>query len=295
MLDEARAGHYAVGTFTVVDMNTARGVFEAFDLEAVPAAAAVTKRMVPFMDFEGLTAYLVARANAASTPVAIHLDHATDLDLVRRALDAGFTSVQYDAVNVDFTHRIELTRVAAELAGRYGATVEAELDHIGRSGVEAGGSLTDPTQAAIFASETGIDVLAVSIGTTHGLASGEAHIDLSRLAEIRAATQVQLALHGGTGVAPDQLVAASDAGITKVSYFHGMALDAVRALQKAIPNTPHGMLATLLDQSLRATFRDRCRQMLRTYGGPRRAPNAGEALALGSDDLQVPGRDAPDR
>ncbi len=272
LLADARSGGYAVATFTVFNFETARGVFEAFELEGVPAGVAVTRRMTSAMDFEGLAAYLVSRARAASTEIALHLDHATDLDLVRRALDAGFTSVQYDGVGMEPAEKIASTRVAVELAARYGASVEAELDHIGRTGVETGGGLTEPDEAASFVAETGIDIVAVSVGTTHGLGEGEAVVDIERVAAIHAATPAQLALHGGTGVPPAQLIEAIAAGISKVSYFHGMAHDALDALRVALAEAPHGMLASTLDESLRTAFRERCRQMIRLYGGPGRAP-----------------------
>src|SRR4029453_2922357 len=121
LLADARSGGYAVATFTVFNFETARGVFGPFELEGVPAGLAVTRRMPSAMDFEGLAAYLVTRAEAASTDIALHLDHATDLDLVRRALDAGFTSVQYDGVGMDLPEKIESTRVVAERAPRSAA------------------------------------------------------------------------------------------------------------------------------------------------------------------------------
>jgi len=272
LLADARKGGYAVATFTVFNFESARGVFEAFELEGVPAGVAVTRRMTSAMDFEGLAAYLVARGEAAVTDVALHLDHANDLDLVRRALDAGFTSVQYDGAGMDRAEKVASTRTAVVLAARYGASVEAELDHIGRTGVEAGGELTSPDEAASFVADTGIDIVAVSVGTTHGLGEGQAVVDVERVAAIHAVTPAYLALHGGTGVQPDQLVAAIGAGITKVSYFHGMAHDALDALRAAVETTAHGMLASALDESIRPAFRERCRQMIRLYGGPGRAP-----------------------
>jgi fructose-bisphosphate aldolase, class II len=272
LLADARPGGYAVATFTVFNFESARGIFEALELEGVPAGVAVTRRMTSAMDFEGLAAYLVGRAEAASTDVALHLDHATDLDLVRRALDAGFTSVQYDGVGLSSDEKVSSTQVAVELAKSYGASVEAELDHIGRTGVETGGGLTEPDEAASFVEATGIDIVAVSVGTTHGLGENEADVDIKRIAAIQAVTPAHLALHGGTGVPPDQLVAAIRAGITKVSYFHGMAHDATVALRDVVATEPHGMLATTLDEAIRPAFRDRCRQMIRLYGGPGRPP-----------------------
>jgi fructose/tagatose bisphosphate aldolase len=271
LLDAAREGRYAVGTFTAFNAETTRGVFEAIEVAGVPSGIAVTRRMTPFMDFEGLASYIVRRAEAAVVPVAIHLDHATDLELVRRALDAGFTSVQYDAKADSPEARIEATRVGVELARAYGASFEAELDHIGRAGVEAGGGLTEPGEAAAFVRATGIDIVAVSVGTVHGLATGAAKIDTDLIGRIAAVTPAHLALHGGTGVPPAKLVEAIHAGITKVSYFHGMASDALDVLRRSVGDAEHGMLATVLDEALRVPFRDRTLAMLDIYGGPGRA------------------------
>ena len=99
-------GGYALGSFTVFNMTSARGVFEALDAAAVPAIVAVTRRMTPYMDFEGLAAYLRVRAEACPAPIAIHLDHSTELELVRRALDAGFTSVQFDGAGLPLDEKI---------------------------------------------------------------------------------------------------------------------------------------------------------------------------------------------
>jgi fructose-bisphosphate aldolase, class II len=274
LLDEARIGGYGVGTFTAFNMETARGVIEALVADQAPAAISITRRMTPYMDFEGLAHYIQDRAGAADVPVSLHLDHATDLQLVERALRAGFTSVQYDGDGLGYADKVRTTLEAVAMAKAYDASTEAELEHIGRSGVELGGGLTDPTEAADFAEETGIDILAVSIGSGHGQSEGQAELDIPRLRAIRAATDVHLALHGGTGVDPAQVVASIAAGITKISYFHGMAADATARLGAGLPSTPHGMIATLLDESFRESYGQRCRAMLRIYGTPSRAPSA---------------------
>lgn len=270
--DEARRGGYALGSFTVFNMESARGVFEALDAAGVPAMVAVTRRMTPFMDFEGLAAYLRFRCEASPAPVAIHLDHSTELDLVKRALDAGFTSVQYDGAGLPLDQKISNTRVAVEMAHRNGAVAEAELEHIGRTGVEDGQGLTQPDAALRFVAETGIDILAASVGTTHGLSRGQAHIDHELLAELRETLPCHLALHGGTGAAPADLIGAIAGGVVKVSYFHGAAESALGRLKAAIADTPHGMIATLLDE-VRPAFRDRTREMIAYFGSPGVAPS----------------------
>jgi fructose-bisphosphate aldolase class II len=219
------------------------------------------------MDFDGMAAYLVRRIEAMPIPVGIHLDHANDLDLVRRALDNGFTSVQYDAVGLPFEAKVVQTRIGADIAHDYGATFEAELDHIGRSGVEDGDGLTQPDAAVRFARETGLDVLAVSIGTVHGLAQGQARIDLGLLDRLIAKVPAFLSLHGGTGASQADLRASIRHGIVKVSYFHGMAEAAVARLKVALDEQPHGMLTTILDE-VRPAFRDRAFELLSLVGDP---------------------------
>ena len=273
-MKQAEAGGWALGSFTVFSMDSARGVFEALDARPVPAMVAITRRMTPYMDFEGLAAYLRARCEQSPAPVAIHLDHSTELDLVRRALDAGFTSVQFDGAGLPLDEKIQQTRVAVEMAHRYGAIAEAELEHIGRDGVEDGGGLTQPEHARRFVRETGIDVLAVAIGTVHGLSQGQARVDHDRLAAIRATVDCHLALHGGTGASPDDLVAAIAGGIVKVSYFHGAAERSLVRLRDEAPATPHGMLATLLDTTVREPFRDATLDMLDRFGSPVARPSA---------------------
>lgn len=276
--DDARRHGYALGSFTVFNMESARGVFEALDAAGVPAMVAVTRRMTPYMDFTGLAAYLRARCEASPAPVAIHLDHSTELDLVERALDAGFTSVQYDGAGLPIDEKIDQTRIAVEMAHRYGAVAEAELEHIGRTGVEDGQGLTQPDAALRFVTETGIDILAASVGTTHGLSRGLARIDHALLAELREALPCHLALHGGTGAAPTDLVAAIGGGVVKVSYFHGAAESALLRLKEAITDTPHGMIATLLDE-VRPAFRDRTLEMIAYFGSPGHAPSAAAGAA----------------
>ena len=278
--DAALRDGYALGSFTVFSMDSARGVFEALDERPVPAMVAVTRRMTPYMDFEGLATYLRTRAEAVPAPISLHLDHSTDIELVQRALGAGFTSVQYDGVGLPLEEKIELTRVAVELAHGSGAVAEAELEHIGRTGVEDGGGLTQPDHAARFVEETGIDMLAVSIGTVHGLARGEARINLDLLAEIRARVACHLALHGGTGATPEDLAGAIAGGIVKVSYFHGAAELALARLRADIDETPHGMLATLLD-TVRPAFRQRTLERIQDFGSPGRPPRSSSGSGTG--------------
>jgi ketose-bisphosphate aldolase len=272
LLDDARKGGYGVGTFTALNMETARGIIEAAERCRAPLALSITRRMTPYLDLEGLAAYIVWRAERSDVPLCLHLDHGTDLALVDRCLRAGFTSVQYDGPGLAPADRVATTKEAVAMARSYGASIEAELGHIGRVGYEESGELTTAQDAASFVAATGVDILAIAIGSTHGQSPGTAQLDIPRLREISAATPVHLALHGGTGVPSDQVVAAIEAGITKVSYFHGMARAAAERLLDELPDTPHGMLTTLLDGCLRETYGAECARMIGVYGTPTAAP-----------------------
>jgi Fructose/tagatose bisphosphate aldolase len=156
-------------------------------------------------------------------PVALHLDHAEDMDLVKRALDHGFTSVMFDGSTLPLEENIRITREVVELARRYEASTEAELGRV--AGFEIGGSdtgeavLTDPQGVADFVAATGVDSLAVSIGTAHGIYVSTPTLHQERLSEIRAASDVPLVLHGGSGTPEDQVREAIRRGITKINIY----------------------------------------------------------------------------
>jgi fructose-bisphosphate aldolase class II len=277
LLDDAAANGYAVGSFNAFDMHSALGIADALRARHSPGIIAVTNRHVPIVDLEGFAAFVAHLAHRVDVPVALHLDHATDLQLIRRALEAGFTSVMYDGSSFPMEDRIQRTREFVEISHDAGATAEAELDHLGRLGVERGGGYTDPRRASTFAADTGIDILAVSIGNVHGALGTPVQLDLNLLQEIRSQVGCRLSIHGGTGVPPDQLVAAIERGISKVSFFHALADAALHRVRSAAPVTPPGEIAALAEE-LRAGFRETC---------------AGLIDVLGSQDRGVgPSRDA---
>ncbi len=138
--------------------------------------------------------------------VWLHLDHAASVSLIREALVAGFDSVMIDASEKSFDENVRITRGIVEMAEKYQVCVEAELGYVPKLGEShAKQNFTDPSEAKQFAAETGIDLLAIAIGSVHGFYQGDPHIDLIRLAEINAATLVPMVLHGGSGI-PDKII-----------------------------------------------------------------------------------------
>lgn len=157
-------------------------------------------------------------ASDAKTQVSVHLDHATDRELVTAAMELGFSSVMFDGSKLEVSKNISETKSVVEQASGRGIWVEAEIGEIGgKDGVHAPGIKTSVADALRFQSETGVHGLAIAVGSSHAMVEKDASLDLLRIAEIAAAVDVPLVLHGSSGVPRDQLVAAVEAGIRKIN------------------------------------------------------------------------------
>jgi ketose-bisphosphate aldolase len=238
ILRPAQAGRYAVPAFDCVEDLMVRTILETCESLRAPS---ILMGLIG-SDLEGngwryLSGLVRAVAGGHSIPVAFHLDHATRLDDIRRALDLGFTSVMIDGSSLPFAENVRLTRAAVDLAHPQGVSVEAELGHVGGSDVEntqyAESVLTEPGEARRFVQETGADALAVSIGTAHGLYRQLPTLNIRRLDEIRAATDVPLVLHGGSGTPEDQVREAVRHGVTKLNIYADNRVAMCRGLVEA--------------------------------------------------------------
>lgn len=217
-LMEARDRKTALLATNFYNAETLRGILEAASELRQPIILQLTRSSI---DYLGLAlALAMGRAALEQYGVEgwIHLDHASSLDLVERCLEAGFDSVMIDASEADFAQNVALTRKVVELARKTGANVEAELGFVAKLGQEENSAgLTDPDEAARFVRETGVDSLAVAIGTAHGFYKSTPRLDLERLAAIHSATSAPLVLHGGSGVDEAAIRAAVARGICKVN------------------------------------------------------------------------------
>ena len=177
-----------------------------------------------FKRFRAWTRSVLRLCERARVPVCLHLDHGKSVKACLKAIDAGFTSVMIDGSSFSFDENVRMTRTVVEAARKKGISVEAEIGHVGSGKVivERGkdeSMLTDPEEAGRFAAETGIDCLAVSIGTAHGEYTAEPKIDFDRLKEIREKVPVPLVLHGGSGTGDENIVRAVRDGIRKINLF----------------------------------------------------------------------------
>lgn len=236
MLEKARREHYAVGAFDASTIEMAMAIVEAAEEEKSPV---IVMGLTPDLQQgnEKMLTYwtesLKDLAKKASVPVCLHLDHARDMNFLKRCVDAGFTSVMYDASEYPFEENVRLSKEAADYAHKYGATVEAELGHVG-DGIVSGvikedgnydnpeDYLTNPEEMKRFIAETGVDCLAVAVGTSHGVYVHEPKLDLERLELLNSISDIPMVVHGGSGTPDDQIKKAISLGVTKLNIYSEM-------------------------------------------------------------------------
>ena len=223
MLLDAQAGHYAVGAFNVESLEFVMAVIKAAEDKKSPVIMQTTPGTVKYANLDYFAAMCKVAADAASVPVAIHLDHGDGFDRCVQAMHAGYTSVMIDGSHVPFEDNIALTASVTKVAAPLGIPVEAELGKVGGKeddgpAVEGENPYTDPDEAEEFVARTGCGSLAVGVGTAHGVYKGTPHIEQGVLKEIRSRLEIPLVLHGTSGVPDDQVAEAIRNGICKVNY-----------------------------------------------------------------------------
>ncbi len=219
LLTGARTAGIGLPAFNVLHLETAEAIATGAERTGTGVVLQISQNCVRFHgSLAPLAAATRAIAESSSAPLSLHLDHAEDLDLVREALDLGFSSVMYDGAALDYPENVAHTRTAVAAAHAVGATVEAELGEIGgKDGAHAPGVRTDPAEAARFVSDTGVDALAVAVGSSHAMLERTAELDTDLIAAIAAAVPVPLVLHGSSGVPDASIQAGIRSGMVKVN------------------------------------------------------------------------------
>lgn len=238
ILKDAAAKEYGVGMFNTINLEMVRAIIGAAEEEKSPVIIGLAEVHIPYGALEILAPIMVKAAAEASVPVAVHFDHGMNFDLIVKAMKLGFTSVMYDGSVLSFHDNIKNSAEIVRIAKAMGASVEAELGHVG--GAEGGGEdeeeemYTNVEQAAEFVSETGIDALAVAIGTAHGEYRVKPRLDINRLKDIHSRVEVPLVLHGGSGLSDQDFKECIKNGISKVNIFTDMSVAAVDTIRKAV-------------------------------------------------------------
>jgi fructose-bisphosphate aldolase class II len=262
VLDTAKAGKYGVGAFNINDMEIAKAIGNAAKEEKSPVILAVSPSAIKYAGIEYI--YEIARVTAlkAGVPTVLHLDHGTEFKDCVQCIRHGWSSVMYDGSKLPFQENIAMTKKIVEFAHAAGVSVEAELGKL--AGVEGHVSVsekdaifTNPEEAKLFVEQTGVDALAVAIGTSHGAFKfkGEANLDFDRLARIEKLVGIPIVLHGASGVPKEVLDKAAKYG----AKLPGAAGVPNEAIQKAISL---GVAKINIDTDIRLTMTAAIRQVL---------------------------------
>lgn len=241
MLLDAREGDYAVGAFNVENMEMVKAVIAAAEELHAPVMLQTTPSTVKYGTLETFAAIVAAEAKKATIPVALHLDHGSSFELAVRAMKEGYTSIMIDGSHETFEDNIAVSKKVVEVARPNGIPVEAELGKVGgkEDDLEAEADTnTDPMQAKEFVERTGINSLAVAIGTAHGFYEGTPVLDKERLSEIRKVVSIPLVLHGASGLSDEDIKDCVKRGICKVNFATELRVAYTDGIKKVLEEKP---------------------------------------------------------
>ena len=202
VLKDAQAKRYGVGLFNTVNLEMAKGVLAAAEELKSPVIIGTAEVLLPYASLEELTYFLLPMAQKASVPVVLHYDHGLTEEKILEALKLGFSSIMYDCSTDSYESNISRVAQMVKIARLFGASVEGELGHVGANESSTGDDsiYTQPEEALDFVHRTGVDALAVAIGTAHGAYKEKPRLDIQRLARIAQMVPTPLVLHGGSGL-----------------------------------------------------------------------------------------------
>lgn len=242
LLLDAQKNGYAVGAFNVENMEMVQAVIEAAEELHSPVILQTTPSTVKYADVDFFFANVKTAAEKATVPVVMHLDHGNSFDLAMRAFRAGYTSIMIDGSHESFEDNIAVTKAVVNACHPAEIPVEAELGKVGgkEDDLEGGDGnpYTDPMEAKAFVEATGVDSLAVAIGTAHGVYKGIPKLDVERLSEIRNVVSVPLVLHGTSGVPDDAVKECIKRGICKVNYATDLRIAFSKGVNEVLKENP---------------------------------------------------------
>lgn len=264
LLNLAKKGGYAVGAFNINNLEIFQAIVFAGELEKSPAIIAVSEGAIQYAGLPYIVSMVRIASEQTSIPLSLHLDHGKDLEVIRSCIENGFTSVMIDGSHLEFNENITITKKVVEMAKEKAVSVEGELGRL--KGIEDKVSvsereafLTDPQTAKEFVEKTGVDALAIAIGTSHGAYKfkGDVKLDFERLKEITNRVDIPLVLHGASGV-PQAVLEKAERYGAKLPGAKGIPDEAI---QKAISL---GICKINIDTDLRLSFVGAIREVLTT-------------------------------
>lgn len=273
-LNKAKREGYGIPLFDVFESIGTEGIYLAAEAKRAPTIVGVYGGLFDRPGGKELCAYFVQRCQNASVPMSLFLDHGDSFERCIQALRLGFTDVMFDGSRLPIEENIAITKMVVKAAHAVGAGVEAELGHVGRgSEYDVFGSrregFTNPDDVERFVEETGVDYLAIAIGTAHGQYKGTPQLDYELLEEIRRRVDIPLVMHGGSGLSDEQFQTAIAKGISKVNIFTDLALTATARLLEASQKENANLMT--LAGAIREGFRERCEFYLDLFGASNKA------------------------
>ncbi len=237
VLKKAQAEHYGVGLFNTTDTDMLEAAISAAEELNSPIIIGTAEVLLPSGDLKLIAPSIIAAAKRAKVPVVVHYDHGLTFDRCMEALRLGFTSIMFDGSAGDPEKNIADTKEIVKIAHSFGATVEGEIGHVGEASTGDNAvtdSYTTPEEAADFIAKTGVDALAVAIGTAHGAYKEKPCLDIERLKKIRKTVDTPLVLHGGSGLSDDDFRNTVREGIAKVNIFTDLCVAGNEAMKEGL-------------------------------------------------------------
>ena len=233
LVTDAHTHHLGIGAFNVVLLEHAEAIVSGAERAGLPVILQISQNAAKYHgSLEPIAVASLAIARAASVPTIVHLDHAEDVALVYSAVALGVQSVMFDGSALPYDENVATTRAVVDFCHGFGVFVEAELGEVGgKDGVHAQGARTQPEEAVAFGAATGVDALAVAVGTSHAMTSRVATVDRSLISHLAETVPVPLVLHGSSGLSDEELIASVRAGMTKINistHLNGLFSAAVR-------------------------------------------------------------------
>ena len=256
-----------VGAFNVIHLETAEALVRASAQAQLPVILQISQNCADYHGgLEPIALATLAIARRAQTPVAVHLDHAERPELVGEAVALGFGSVMFDGGALPYEENVAITAAVTQNAHAAGVYVEGELGEVGgKDGAHAPGVRTDPDEARAFVEATGVDALAVAVGSSHAMTDRTASLDLDLIARLHNALDVPLVLHGSSGVADDVIAAAVRAGMTKINVSTHLNGFFTRAVREKLAADPHLVDSRKYLAPARDALADEAARMLRLF------------------------------
>ncbi len=271
LMDRAEAGQYAVGAFNCNNMEIVQAIVEAAEEEEAPVIIQASQGAIKYAGLDFIVSLVKTAADKATIPVCLHLDHGTNFDQVCECIDKGFTSVMYDGSQYSLEENIRVTQMVIKLAHAANVSVEGELGKIGGTEDdvhvdEKDASYTKPEEAKRYVEETGVDALAIAIGTAHGQYKGQPKLRFDILEEIDRLIKTPIVLHGSSGVSDEAIRNAIAHGVRKINIDTNIREAFVRGVHKAIVANPYEIDPRKILGPAKEEMKDIIKEKIRLFG-----------------------------